>query len=498
MDEKNLDIFFINVGGTKKRIYQELSKDYSAIEPPFWAALTAGFIRKKGFNVDIFDANAENLTHEETAELIEKKNPKLVNVVVYGQHPYASTQLMTAVGELCKRIKSLNRGRKIILTGLHPSAIPERTIKEESCDFVCEGEGFYTILGLMQEKSLNEIPGLWYIKNGEIKHNPRALNLRNLTEELSEVAWDLLPMDKYKAHNWQCLDNLKNRRYYASLSTSLGCPFNCSFCSIKATFGGERLIRYWSPEWVLKQIDILVNNYNIKIIKIIDELFVFNPEHFLVIAEELIKRNYDLNIWAYARVDVTKKLGIEMLKKLRKAGFKWLCFGFETASEKVLEDVSKGNFNEKEMIEVREMCKEAGINVLGNFIFGLPEDDFDSMQKTLDLTFKMNCEFINVWCATAWPGSKLYYDSISKNVEFPKEWADYAQHAYGFIPLPTNHLSAKQVLEFRDYAFDAYFKNPRYLHYVGERFGNETRQHIEEMTKIKLERNLLGVKDYFI
>ncbi len=164
-----LDILLVNIGGTKKRVYQELSKDYSAIEPPFWAALTAGFIRKNGFNVDILDANAENLTPEETAEEIKRRNPKLVNIVVYGQHPSASTQLMTGVGELCEKIKSIEPQRKIILTGLHPSALPERTIKEEACDFVCEGEGFYTLLGLVKQQSLNSIPGLWWKEDGKIK-----------------------------------------------------------------------------------------------------------------------------------------------------------------------------------------------------------------------------------------------------------------------------------------------------------------------------------------
>jgi len=487
-----LDLLFVNIGGTKKRVYQELSKDYSAIEPPFWAALSAGFIRKNGFNVGILDANAENLTPEETAEEIKRRNPKLVNIVVYGQHPSASTQLMTGVGELCRKIKLLEPQRKIILTGLHPSALPEKTLKEEECDFVCEGEGFYTLLGLAKQLSLNFIPGLWWKEDNKIKHTQRAGNVQNLTEELSEVAWDLLPMEKYKAHNWQCLDNLEDRKFYASLSTSLGCPFNCSFCSIKATFGGERRIRAWNPEWVVKQIDTLVNKYHVKVIKIIDELFVFNPEHFIAIADKLIERNYNLNIWAYARVDVTKRLGTDMLKKLRKAGFKWLCFGFEAANDAVLGDVSKGQYKEEDMVLVREMCKEANINVLGNFMVGLPEDDFDSMQQTLNLAIRMNCEFVNIYSTIAWPGSLLYNNTIQKGIELPKEWAEYAQHAYGFIPLPTSKLSPKQVLEFRDYFFDVCFKNPKYLDTIEKRFGLIARKHVEEMTKIKLKRKLFG------
>ena len=174
MPERKLDVLLVNVGGTKKRVYQDLSEDLSAVEPPFWAALTAGFIRNKGFGVDLLDANAENLTHEETAKIIQERSPNLTNIVVYGQHPSASTQLMTGVGQLCQEIKNLNPQQKIILSGLHPSALPERTLQEEKCDFTCEGEGFYTLLGFIEGGNASKIPGLWYEKNGEIVHNPRG------------------------------------------------------------------------------------------------------------------------------------------------------------------------------------------------------------------------------------------------------------------------------------------------------------------------------------
>ena len=143
-----LDLLLVNVGSSKKRVYQDLSKDYSATEPPFWAALTAGFIRNKGYKVDILDANAENLTHEDTARIISELNPRLTNFVVYGQHPSASTQLMTSVGESCKEVRRKNPDKKIILTGLHPSALPRKTMNEEVCDYVGQGEGFLTLQGL--------------------------------------------------------------------------------------------------------------------------------------------------------------------------------------------------------------------------------------------------------------------------------------------------------------------------------------------------------------
>jgi anaerobic magnesium-protoporphyrin IX monomethyl ester cyclase len=486
--EKKLDLLLVNVGGTKKRVYQELSKDYSAIEPPFWAALTAGFIRKNGFLVNILDANAENLDIKESAEKIEELNPKLVCVVVYGQHPSASTQLMSSAGLLCKEIKKNNFERKIILIGLHPSALAEKTLKEEDCDFVCEGEGFYTLLGLLENKKLEEIPGLWYKEDSKIFHTERAELIKDLTSELSEVAWDLLPMDKYKAHNWHCLSDLESRNRYASISTSLGCPFNCSFCCINAPFG-KHIWRTWKPEWVLKQIDILVKDYNVKNIKFIDELFVLKPEHFIPIAEGLIKRNYNLNIWAYARVDTTKE---EYLELLKKAGINWLALGFEAGNEEVMKEASKSQFTKKQVIETRERIKKYGINVIGNFIFGLPEDNLKSMEETLDLAMELNCEWVNIYCATAYPGSKLYDYAIANNLPLPDSWEKYAQHHYEFLPLPTKYTSAEEVLRFRDNAFMKYFTNPEYLKIIKEKFGEKALEHVKNMCEIKLKRKLLG------
>src|SRR3989338_1976391 len=100
-----IDLLLVNIGGSiRKKVYQNLSKSFSAIEPPFWAALTAGFLMKRGYNLGILDANAENLTHEETAERIKILNPRLVDIIVYGQQPSASTQLMGEVLSLTKEI----------------------------------------------------------------------------------------------------------------------------------------------------------------------------------------------------------------------------------------------------------------------------------------------------------------------------------------------------------------------------------------------------------
>jgi len=489
---KELDLLLVNPVA-KKRVYQNLSKDLTAIETPFWAALTADFIRNKRFSVKILDANAENLSIEETANVINEYNPKLTNMVVYGQHPSASTPLMDCVGKLCKEIYSLNPNLKTILTGGHPSALPERTLKEEKCDYVCQGEGFYTLEGLLKGSKLDKIPGLWFREGKKIVGNPRAQIIKDLNKELKEVAWDLLPMDKYRAHNWHCLGDLESRPNYASISTTLGCPFKCEFCCINAPFGGPSY-RKWETDWVMKQIDILVNDYGVKNLKIIDELFVLDPNHFTKIAKGIIDKKYDLNMWAYARVDTTKE---EHLKLLKKAGFNLLALGIESGSEDVRKESEKGRFGQEDIRDVVKKIKKHGISVGGNYIFGLPEDDCKSMQKTLDLAIELNCEWANFYCAMAYPGSKLHQKFKDSEIMLPENdesigWIGYSQHSYETLPLPTTKLTSKEVLEFRDKAFDAYFKNPRYLNIISEKFGENARNHIENMTKKRLKRKLLG------
>ena len=489
------DLLLVNVGGTRKKVYQNLSEDLAAIEPPFWAALTADYVRRNGYEVLILDANAENMDIYETANAIGSINPKLTNIVVYGQHPSASTPLMDGVGKLCREIKRGDASLEIILTGLHPSALPKRTMREEKCDYVGEGEGFYTLLGLLSNHDPRQIPGLWFREGNEINKGPMSKNVTNLDEELSSVAWDLLPMDKYRAHNWHCLNDLNSRESYGALSTSLGCPFKCVFCCINTPFEKPGY-REWSSEWTIKQIDNLVENYGVKNLKIIDELFVLKPEHLLGVADKIIERGHKLNIWAYSRIDTAKE---KYLDRLKRAGFNRLGIGIESGVNEIRKEAQKGKFQDEQIIEVVKRIKSFDINIGANYIFGLPHDTIKSMQETLDLAIELNCEWANFYSAMAYPGSALHRQSLEKGIILPEDGSGpgcigYSQHSYETLPLPTETLSPSQVLKFRDEAFNKYFTNPRYLNRVNEKFGPKAREHIENMTKRNLKRKILGDK----
>jgi radical SAM superfamily enzyme YgiQ (UPF0313 family) len=275
----------------------------------------------------------------------------------------------------------------------------------------------------------------------------------------------------------------------------LGCPYHCSFCCIQAPFkSGEQALgykeavnsyRFWSPRTTVDQIERLVTEYGVRNIKFADEMFVLNMRHVHGICDLLIERGFDLNIWAYARIDTVRD--DETVHKLRRAGFNWLCFGIEAGSERVRADANK-RFDEEEIYRTVARVRAAGINVLGNYIFGLPEDDLDTMQETLDMALDLNCEFANFYSAMSYPGSPLYTMALENGWPLPTSWSGYSQHARDTLPLPTKHISGLDVLRFRDHAFQVYFSSPRYLALVEQKFGRATVEHIREMASFRLER----------
>lgn len=479
---------------SRLEVYQGLSNEFAAIEPPVWSGLIAEFIRNRGYSVQILDAEAEGLTHKQAADNILRVNAALTVFVIYGQQPSASTQCMPGGRKVAEMVSKAAYTPTLVM-GTHASALPHRTLQEEPYSYVCEGEGPYTVLALLEAlksgnpSKVREVPGLWYMDNGQPRSNPPAAKINDLDAELPRQAWDMLDMTKYRAHNWHCFEDLSSRNRYASLQTSLGCPYRCSFCCINAPFGGAG-IRYWSAGTVLKQIDELVNKYGVKHIKIPDEMFVLNKRHVIDICNGIIERGYDLNIWAYARIDTVKD---EFLEKLKKAGFNWLGIGIESGSKHVRDGVEKGRFGEREIIGTIKKIREHGIYVGANYIFGLPDDTHETMRETLDMALYLNTEWANFYCAMAYPGSPLYQLAKERKWKTPDDeggpkWIGYSQHAYDAMPLPTDTLSYTEVLDFRDKAFNEYFTNPAYLRMIEAKFGREVVEHLRDMTSHTIRR----------
>ena len=514
-----LDIIFVHPNSSKS-VYQDLSKTYSATEPPIWAGMLANHCRIKGFSVDLIDCEVNEFSAETAAIMLACESPRLVCIVVYGQQPSASTQNMEGAIALSKEIKRIWPESKIVFVGGHIAALPMETMeKHKEIDFVCLNEGVYTLSELLavkdleNDEELKKIRGLgwraWEVKESIETHehidipvdeliilnDPMPIVPKDkLQQDLPGVAWDLIPLSLYRTALWHSYPNNCHREDFASIYTSLGCPFSCSFCMINIInrqdneySDGSNIFRFWDPEFTIQHLEFL-SALGVKNLKIADEMFVLNKNHFLKLCNLIIDRGLKFNIWCYARVDTIKD---EYLDILKKAGVNYLGIGIESAASKIRRDVTKGKFEEVDIRAIVKKVRDHGINVAANYIFGLPEETQETMKETLDLALELNTEMANFYCAMAYPGSPLYKIAKENNWELPETYSGYSQHSYDCKPLPSKYLTAAEILEFRDKAWLTYHTNTEFLSLIEKKFGKQAKNEILKSTKIQLKRKLL-------
>jgi radical SAM superfamily enzyme YgiQ (UPF0313 family) len=254
--------------------------------------------------------------------------------------------------------------------------------------------------------------------------------------------------------------------------------------------GNYSTMRYWSPEFIFGEFEKLIA-LGVHTIKITDELFLLNRKYYVPLCEMLRDRGYGnkLRMWAYSRIDTVKRP--DLLKLVRSAGIKWLALGIESGDKNVRLEVSKGKFEDVDINSVIQQVHDADIEVMANYIFGLPGDSLESMQKTLELSLEL-CTFgWNAYAAMALPGSKLYKEAILNNIPLPDTYEGYSFHSYNTLPLPTEKLSAAEVLKFRDNAYQVYHSNPQFLNKIRRKFGDIAANNILDMLKVTLKRKIL-------
>ena len=170
-------------------------------------------------------------------------------------------------------------------------------------------------------------------------------------------------------------------------------------------------------------------------------MFLLNPKYYVPLCEKLAELNKDdtLRMWSYSRIDTVKRP--EILKLVRKAGIKWLCLGIESGDKKVRLEVAKGKFEDVDVKDVIKKVHEAGIDVMANYIFGLPGDDKKTIQKTFDLSLELCTAGWNTYAAMALPQT-YYIKTLLRIILNYHQYEGYSFHSYETVPLRTEKLKA--------------------------------------------------------
>lgn len=355
---------------------------------PIGLGVLAGYLISRGKQVKIIDEAVTRLTPELLGE-------KLSNV----SQPYifGIGSVTNSIGrsyEISHFLKKIYPNSKVILGGMHPTVLPEEALNCSSVDIVVRGEG-EEALDLLYETikewkdNFKDIPNISYKgKNGEIISNPGGRLFPKL---------DLLPQFPYGLFEISRYD-------LSGISSSRGCPYKCNFCSQRQITGNQ--YRYRSADSVCKDIDLLINKYNQDNIGFLDDNFLLNKKRVKELCHAIIYHGFHKKaaFELQARADNVDE---DILEHLRKARFTTIGFGIETASERLMKTIKKGETVQKH-IEAIRLAREYGFKIGLFFIFGLPTETHEDRVEALALAKRLNVDYAKFNNAVPYPGTELY------------------------------------------------------------------------------------------
>ncbi len=380
--------------------------------PPLGLAYIAAILEENGHDVKILDRMAikyhnGEISLKEIDELTKKEiyefQPSLIGIGAMTIQIYDAYHVV-------KLIRRFLKGNYIIgIGGVHPTAETELTLREcPEIDFVCRGEGEFTMLEIVSGKSLIEIDGLAIRKNREIQNNKNRKVFSNL-DTIPMPARHLLNMKFYTKRNDKIIPGLHLRA--TTMVTSRGCPYNCKFCSSKLMFPA---VRFHSWNRVLEEIETVMKDYGIEAVDFVDSMFLSDRKRAERICSELINSGLNRRLkWACSiRVDAVDKKILDLMKE---AGCIYVNYGFESGSQEMLDSMNKRTTVRTNYTAAR-MTNEAGILVNSAMIVGLPgetEEDILATMRFLRNT-KIYCSSINLLLPL--PGSPYYKEFRSSGI----------------------------------------------------------------------------------
>lgn len=389
------NILLINPRLTRFNKFNTLSK-FIPVSLPHGLGYLAGYLRQKNVDCEIFDELIEPLYGDKLKQLVIEKNITIVGISCMTPFIYRAMSIV-------RDVKKISGDVKTVLGGFHPTVMSEECLKNENVDYVVRQEGEITLWELMKSLDgdirISDIKGLSYKVSGRIVHNPD----RPLIEDI-----DSLPDFPYH------LFEKHADRYNFKILSSRGCPGNCIFCAAHTVW--ERKYRYRSCEKVIKEIDILINRYGRKSISFADDTFSANRKRVIELCSLILKNNLHKKAIFYCNTR-GDALDMELLETMRAAGFRGISLGVETASDRLMKIMKKGE-TVRDNVRAAWMAHKAGLKVRGTFILGFPTETREETMETIKLALNNPFSFARFGLPIPFPGTELYELARKEGVHY--------------------------------------------------------------------------------
>lgn len=404
----------------------------------FWLPLGLAYIgavlKQNSFDVSAIDMRFLK-TRNEFVRRIKKENPDVIGI-------YTNSVNYDAVLDVTKQIKEISRAF-IISGGPQPSILPEQTLKNESIDAVVVGEGELTTLeavaALEDGKSLEGIRGVWFKEGGRIRKNEG----REPIEDLNSLPFperDLFPIKEIlKKPQLSPLN-------YPSLHImgSRGCMYGCSFCqpTLRCIFGNKP--RFRSADNIISEIEMLKEKYKIKSIVFQDDTFTANKPLVLDFCKKLKGKRLDIPWWCHSRANTIDE---EIAREMKSAGCSVVCFGLESGSQRILDNVLTKGITVEQSINAGRICKKNKIAITADIMIGSPTETKEDIELTEKMLNEIKPEVISVSIASPIPGTYLYERAKKEGLILAKKSADFDRVAVEKMRL--DHLTKDDLISFR-------------------------------------------------
>ncbi|MFH0837583.1 MAG: radical SAM protein [Candidatus Aenigmatarchaeota archaeon] len=401
-------------------------KKFLLVIPPFysqnvayWTVFPAGagyileYLDKQGIENDVIDMRLDQ-NEARLFKKIEEFKPDLIGFQILTYRYDVAFNIVKKVME--------RTGIKTVLGGPHMSSERLDAMRESGADFGVKGEGEITLFDLMRGKSLNEIDGLMISKE-----NPDRKPYMKLDE---------IPFPKYSKFQLDKYDKL------IPIVTSRGCPYDCTFCTVKLTMG--KVFRSRSPENILNEIDYWYKK-GYKKFHILDDNFTLLPDRVMELCDLLIARNYiGLDIGLPNGVRADKIQDMQLLYKMRKAGVTLLAIGVESANEHILTNIRKSESIEDIEKAIYKSVK-TGFDVELFFTIGNQGETKETVEQSIKLAMKYPVSDVKFYNVVPFPNTELNR-WIQENGKFREGFREALIHQEAYAGEP--------FFETRELSFD--------------------------------------------
>jgi len=368
---------------------------------PIWLSYATGVIEDAGYQAKLVDASAKEWGVPEVKNDLDAFNPDILVI----ESNFASVKNDIDI------IAQLKQGGDFlsVLVGPPASQFHEAMLQNDHVDVVGKYEYDLTIRDIAaateEGTDLEEVSGISYRRDGRTVQTPDRPFMTS--EQLDAIPF---VTSVYKNH-LDIKDYMLSHALHpmVQLFTARGCPNRCTFCSWPRTFMGTKF-RARSVTNVVDEFEYVSNELPaVKEIFVEDDTFTIDKKRVAAVCSEIKKRELDVRWSCNARAT----LDYETMRIMKSAGCRLIDVGYESGSDKILKNIKKG-VTTADTKAFTASAKRAGLKILGDFIFGFPEETEDTIQQTIQFIKEIKPDMLQIAVATPIPGTE-FYQWISEN-----------------------------------------------------------------------------------